>query len=149
MILIPKPKGLKDLGLKSLIQWICWEWVRKLGSNELDNNYSWPRWQESKDKLVLSKENHPWHNPRRSILVYIFFEFDYKSSFCSYSFFLSILQSFSLRVFPFFYTIFFFYLHPLRVDQATGVDPYPINTFLKSLKVVVGLKIIVQVSLPH
>ena len=148
MILILEPKGLKDFGLKSLIQWICWEWVRKLGSNELDDNYGWPRWQESKDKLVLSKKI-ILGTIQGDQFLYISFEFDYKSSFCSYSFFLSILQSFSLRVFFLFYTIFFFHLHPLRVDQVTGVDPYPISTFLKSLKVVVGLKIIVQVSLPH
>ena len=43
----------------------------------------------------------------------------------------------------------FFNLHPLRVDQVVGFDPYPINTFLKSLGVAVRLKIIVQVSLPH
>jgi len=104
--LIPEPKELKNLDPKSPIQWICREWVRILGSNELDNNYSWPRWQESKDKLVLSKENRPWHNPRRLVLVYISFEFDYKSSSCSYSVFLLIFRSPLLRVFFLFYTVF-------------------------------------------
>ena len=33
----PKPKGQINLGLKSPIQWICREWVGKLGFNELDN----------------------------------------------------------------------------------------------------------------
>ena len=42
-----------------------------------------------------------------------------------------------------------FHLHPPRVDQVAGVDPCPINTFLKSLGVVVRLKITVHVSLSH
>ena len=105
-ILIPKPKGLKDLGLKSQIQWISREWVRKLDSNELDNNYSGPRLQESKDKLFLSKENRSRHNPRRSIFVYISFEFGYKSRSYSYSVFLLILRFPFLRISFLFYTIF-------------------------------------------
>ena len=36
-----------------------------------------------------------------------------------------------------------------RLDQISSVDPYPISTFLKSLGVVIRLKITVQVSLPH
>ena len=104
--MIPEPKWLKDLGPKSPIQWICREWVRKLGSNELDNNYIWPKWQESKDKLVLSKENHPQHYPRRSVLVYISFEFGYKSSSYFYSVFLLILRFPLLKVFFLFYTVF-------------------------------------------
>ena len=40
----------------------------------------------------------------------------------------------------------FFHLHPPRVDQVAGVDHCPI---LKSLRVVVKLKITVQISLPH
>ena len=70
--LVLKPKSQNDLGLKSSIQWICREWVRKLNSNELDNNYDGPRWLESKDKQVLSKENHHWHNPRKCVLIYIY-----------------------------------------------------------------------------
>ena len=97
----------------------------------------------NKDKLVLSKENRHRHNPMRSVLVYISFEFGYKSSSFSYSVILSILQSLSPRVFFLFYTIFFFHLHPPRVDQVTGDDPYPINTFLKSLGVAETLKITV------
>ena len=54
-----------------------------------------------------------------------------------------------LSGYSFFYTIFLFHLHPSRVDQTTGVDSYLISTFLKSLAVVVRLKITVQVSLPH
>ena len=73
----------------------------------MDNNYNRSRWQESKDKLILSKENRHRHNLRRSVLVYISFEFGYKSSSCSYNVFLLILWSFSLRVFFLFYTIFF------------------------------------------
>ena len=103
----PKPKSQKDLGPKSLIQWICREWVRKLDSNKLDNNYGGSRWPESKDKQVLSKENRPRHNPRRCVLVYFSFEFDYKSNFCGYSVFLSLFWSPFLKVFFLFYTIFF------------------------------------------
>ena len=95
-----------NLGPKSAIQWICREWVRKLGSNELDNNYCGSRWQEKKDKLVLSKEDCHQLNPKRLVLVYISFEFDYKSNSCCYSVFLSIFRSPSLRVFFLFYTIF-------------------------------------------
>ena len=80
--------------------------VIKLGSNKLDNNYSWSRWQENKDKLVLYKKNHLQHNSRRLVIIYISFEFGYKSSSCSYSVFLFILWSPLLRVFFFFYTVF-------------------------------------------
>ena len=109
-------KGLKDLGPKNPMQWICREWIRKLGFNELDNNYSWPRWQECKDKLILLKENHPRHNPRRSVLVYIFFDFDYKSNSCFYSVSLLILRFLSLRVFFYFILSSFFHFHPSCVD---------------------------------
>ena len=43
----------------------------------------------------------------------------------------------------------FFHLHPLRVDQVAGFDPYPISTFLKFLGVAIRLKITIQVSLLH
>ena len=43
----------------------------------------------------------------------------------------------------------FLHLHPPCVDQIVGIDSCPISTYLKSLGVVVRLKIIVQVSLPH
>ena len=109
--MVPKPKGLKDLGLNNPIQWIFREWVRKLSFNELDNNYSWPRWHESKDKLVSSKENRSWHNLRRSVLIYIYiyisFQFDYKYSSSCYSVFLLISRSPLFRVFFLFYTVFF------------------------------------------
>ena len=88
--------------------------IRKLGSNELDNNYSWPRWQESTNKLVLSKENRHLRNPKRSVLVYISFEFGYKSSSCSYSVFLLILRSPLLKVFFLIYTVF-----PLSSSSST------------------------------
>ena len=104
--LVPKPKSQNDFGLKSSIQWICREWVRKLDSDELDNNYGGSRWPESKDKQVLSKENHHRHNPRKCVLIYISFEFDYKSSFCCYNVFPLISQSLLLKVFFLFYTVF-------------------------------------------
>ena len=55
----------------SSIQWICREWVGKLGYNELGKNYNGSRWQESKSGLILSKENYSQHNPKKSVLVYI------------------------------------------------------------------------------
>ena len=107
----PLVQRINELRLKSLIQWICREWVRKLSFNELDNNYSWPRWHESKDKLVSSKENRHWHNLRRSVLIYIYiyisFQFDYKYSSSCYSVFLLISRSPHFRVFFLFYTVFF------------------------------------------
>ena len=42
-----------------------------------------------------------------------------------------------------------FHLHPPCVDQVADFDPCPISIFLKSLGVVVRLKITVQASLPH
>ena len=110
--LVPKPKSQNDLGLKSSIQWICREWVRKLDSDELDNNYDGPRWLESKDKQVLSKENHHWHNPRKCVLIYIYiyiyisFEFDYKSNSCFYSFFFSNFSIPLIKIFFLFYIVF-------------------------------------------
>ena len=41
-----------NLDPKSPIQWICREWVGKLGFNESDNKQSGFRWQENEDKLV-------------------------------------------------------------------------------------------------
>ena len=104
--MVLKLKRLWNLGSKSLIQWIGREWVRKLDSNKSDNNYSESRWPESKDKLVLFKENRHRHNPRRCVLVYISFLFDYKSNFCRCSVFLSLLWSPFLRIFFLFYIIF-------------------------------------------
>ena len=145
----PKPKSQKDFSPKSPIQWIYREWVKKLGSNELDNNYGGSRWLESKDKQVLFKENHHRHNPRKSVLIYISLEFDYKSSSCCYSIFLLIFRSpFSVYYFPFILSSFF-HLHPPRVDQVVDFHSYPISTLLKSLGVAVRLKITVQVSLSH
>ena len=45
-------KGCMNLGPKSTIQWICREWVGKLGFNESDNKQSGSRWQENEDRLV-------------------------------------------------------------------------------------------------
>ena len=141
-----------DLDLKSSIQWICREWVRKLDSNELGNNYNGFRWKERKYGLVLSKKKCPRHSPRRSILVYI------------YIYLLNLVTSLVLLLIVFFSFFFnppppgssfsfilssFFHLHPPRVDHVTGFDPYPISTFLKSLGVAIRLKITIQVSLPH
>ena len=103
--MVPKPKSQNDIGLISPIKWICREWVKKLGSNELDNNYGGLRSPESKDKHVLSKENCHRHNPRRSVLIYTSLKFDYKSNSCFYSVFLLIFQS-PFSVYSFFYTVF-------------------------------------------
>ena len=51
-ILAPKPKGCMNLDPKSPIQWICREWVEKMGFNESDNKWSGFRWQENEDRLV-------------------------------------------------------------------------------------------------
>ena len=139
-----------DLGLKSPIQWICREWIKKLGSNELGNNYNWSRWQERKYGLVLSKEKCPRHSTRRSILVYIYL--------------LNLVTSLVLLLIVFFSFFFdppplrsslsfilssFFHLHHPCIDQVPGFSPCPISTFLKSLGVAVRLKITVQVLLSH
>ena len=142
-----------DLDLKSSIQWICREWVRKLDSNELGNNYNGSRWKERKYGLVLSKKKCPRQSPRRSILIYIYiyisFELGYKSCSSSYSVFLFLLQSPSPGSSFSFILSSLFHLHPPRVDQDASFDPCPINTFLKSLGIAVRLKITVQVSFPH
>ena len=44
--------------------------------------------KEIKDEMVLSKENCSRHNPRRLVIVYISFEFDYNYSSYCYSIFL-------------------------------------------------------------
>jgi len=69
-----------DSSSKSSKQWICKEWVGKLGFNELDNQYNGFKRQEKEDKLIWAKESRHWHNPRRSILQYISFKCDYKVS---------------------------------------------------------------------
>ena len=81
--------------------------------------------------------------------MYDSFESDYKSSSCCYSVFLLIFRSpFLVYSFSFILSSFF-HLHPPLVDQVSGLDPFPISTFLKSLGVAVRLKITVQVSLLH
>ena len=83
------------------------------------------------------------------LYIYLSFEFDYKSSSCYYSIFLLISQSLSSGYSFSFILSSFFHLHPPCVDQVSGVDSCPINTFLKSLGVAVRLKITVQISFPH
>ena len=95
----------------------------------MDNNYNGSRWQENKDKLVLSKENRPQLNSRRLALIYNSFESDYKSSSYCYSIFLLIFRSpFSVYSFSFILSSLF-HLYPPRVDQVFGVNPFP-NSFL-------------------
>ena len=66
-------------------------------------------------------------------LLYIIIEFDYKFSSYCYNVSLLILRSPPLRVLFLFYTILLLHIYPPLVDQIAGVDPYPINPFLKSL----------------
>ena len=54
-------------------------------------NWVYPHSQKKrKKKLVLLKENRYWFNLRRLVLVYNYFEFDYKFSSCCYNIFLLI-----------------------------------------------------------
>ena len=64
-------------------------------------------------------------------------------------FFSPFSNPFSSRYSFFFILSSFFHLHPPHIDWVPDVDLCPISTFLKSLEVVVRLKITVQVSLPH
>ena len=86
---------------------------------------------------------------REDQFLYILLEIGYRYSFDCYSVYFLILQSLFLRASPLFNTTFPFHLYPPFVDQIVGVDPYPISTFLKSLAVIIRLKITVQVSPPH
>ena len=104
---------------------------------------------KNKDKLILSKENCHQLNPRRLVLVYISFEFDYRSNSFLYSVFLSIPDPLPLGASFSFILSYFLHFHPPRVGQIAAFDPYPISTFQKYLRVVVRLKITIQVSLPH
>ena len=61
-----------DWGSKSPKQWICREWVGKLGSNESDNHKSRFSWQEDVDGQVYNEENHPRQSLRWSVLIYFF-----------------------------------------------------------------------------
>ena len=61
-----------DWNPKSPKQWICREWVGKLGSNELDKYKSRFRWQEDVNGQVYSEENRIQQSPRRSVLIYFF-----------------------------------------------------------------------------
>ena len=122
-IWVLSPKGKKDLGSKSPIQWICREWVGKLGSNELGNKYSRSKWQESKDKLVLSKEK-PSSAQSEEI------------SSCVY--FLNLITSTVLSA-----TIFFSQISLLVLILVTSAHSWSL------WEVYVRLKTTVQVSLPH
>ena len=108
-----------------------------------------PNDKKNKNGLVLAKENHPRHNPRRLVLVYISFEFDYRSNSFLYSVFLSIPDPLPLGASFSFILSYFLHLHPPRVGQIAAFDPYPISTFQKYLRVVVRLKITIHVSPPH
>ena len=48
----PRPKGNINLGPKSSIQWICREWVGRLGFNEPKNKQGGSKWPENDDRLV-------------------------------------------------------------------------------------------------
>ena len=93
-----------NLGPKSPIQWICREWVGKLGFNELDNNYngSRSRWSTSGQvylkKIVLD-------TIREDQFMYILLGIDYKYSVNGYNLFLSLISwSLFLRAYLLIYT---------------------------------------------
>ena len=70
----------------------------------MDNNYNGSRWQKSKDKLVLSKENRPWHNLRRSVFIYITW-IRLQAQFLLLQYFFLNSLMLILSVFFFFYTV--------------------------------------------
>ena len=87
---------------------------------------------------------------KETILEYSSFGLGYNfSSYCYNVFSTDFSDPYPLGVSFSFILFSLFHLHPSRVGQVTGLDPCPINTFLKSLGVVVRLKFTVQVSLPH
>ena len=59
-----------NLGLKSPKQWICREWVEKLGSNKSDKYNSRFRWQEDVNKQGYDEEDHPRQGLKRIVLIY-------------------------------------------------------------------------------
>ena len=60
-----------DWDPKSSKQWICKEWVGKLGSNESNKHKSRFRWQEDVNGQVYNEENHHRQSLRRSILIFL------------------------------------------------------------------------------
>jgi len=137
-----------DWGPKSPKQWICREWVGKMGSNESDKHKNRFRWQEDVNGQVYNEENHPRQSLRRSFL-YISFRFNYKVSSWCYSNFLFFSPSSSLVTSSSFYTSFSFHPCPPRACQMAGVDTCPISIFHKSCVVTVRLITTVQVSPPY
>ena len=100
----PKIKGCMNLGPKSLIQWICREWVEKLGFNELDNKYSGFRSQENENRLVYVRRSSSAQS--EEINSYIFLSsLITNSAFDCYSVFPLISRTLSLIVFFFFYPL--------------------------------------------
>ena len=59
-----------DLGPKSLKQWICREWVGKTGLKWVGWPIEWVAMTRTKRQNDSTKENRPWHSPRRSVLIY-------------------------------------------------------------------------------
>ena len=92
----------------------------------MGNNYNGSRWQERKDRLVLSKENYSRHNPMRSVLIYIYIYIYIYIFWIWLQVQFLFLQCFSLNsrslshwVFFLFYTIFFLSSPPstCRLDR--------------------------------
>ena len=120
-----------DLGPKSPKQWICREWVRKLGSNESDKHNNGFRWQEDVINTVMMKTT-VLDKVRGELFLYIILKLDYK-------FGSRLLQYFSLNfLIPhpmasfFFYTVHPFHLHLPRACQTICVDTCPISISHKS-----------------
>ena len=80
---------------------------------------------------------------RRGQFLYILLEVGYKYSFDCYSVSFLIPQSPSSGSSFYFILFSSFPFYPSCVRQIVGIDPCPISTFLKSLVVVVRLKITV------
>ena len=58
--------------LKNPKQWICKEWVEKLGSNKSNRHKSKFRWQEDINGHVYNEEKCHRQRPKRSVLIYFF-----------------------------------------------------------------------------
>ena len=133
-----------DWGPKSLKQWICREWVGKLGFNELDKHKSRFKWQEDINGQVYNEENRHRQNPRRSVLIYIFFFSDLitKSILDTTVVFSFLFWSPCLIAPFFFYTVFPFHFH---LPRACVLSTLPISRHVLAIR----LKSTVHVSLPH
>ena len=109
------------------------------------------------------KGNMDWFYPKKNVLdivredqflyIYIYIYIYLLNLFTSLVLLLIVFFSFFFNPPPpgssFSFILSSFHLHPPRVDQVACFDPYPINTFLKSLGIAVRLKITIQVSFPH